>query len=64
LMRGDAFVLYVNGSYVAAITNHIDHAPLPRAGRVGVYLNDGAAQGVFTNFAVYPVTSPPSLEYV
>lgn len=64
LMRGDAFVLYVNGSYVAAITNHIDHTPLPRAGRVGVYLNDGAAQGVFTSFAVYPVTSPPSLEYI
>ena len=68
LMRGDAFTLYINGVYVGTGTvprfGERDPLPILPAGRVGVYVEDGANTAAFTNFAVYPVTSPPSLEYV
>jgi hypothetical protein len=68
LMRGDAFTLYINGVYVGTGTvprfGERDPLPIPPSGRVGVYLEDGANTAAFTNFTIYPVASPPSLEYV
>lgn len=67
LMRGDAFTLYVNGYSVGTGTVPRfgeEPLPIPLSGRVGVYVEDGTDTTAFTNFAIYPLTSPPALNYV
>lgn len=63
VMRGATYLFYVNDEYVGSFTDD-EFRSTPRAGRVGVIVLGQPSAGVFTNFAVYPVTSPPSLEYV
>lgn len=48
--------------FVGRYYDHYD--PIPTAGFMGVYLNDTALVGTFSNFAVYPVRPPSSFEYV
>jgi hypothetical protein len=54
--RGDGYLLYVNGHLVES--GQFDDADnVPNHGYTGVYLDDGAMQGAFSNFSVYP--APP-----
>lgn len=64
LMRGSTFLLYVNDHFIDSFTDryHEIHNLLS-AGQIGVYLNEGATIAIFSDFAVYPVQSPPSLSY-
>ncbi|HEX6796164.1 MAG TPA: hypothetical protein VF116_00470 [Ktedonobacterales bacterium] len=65
LARGPTYLLYVNGHFLDAYTDRYHDDPnLPTAGKAGLYVNDGATTGIFSNFSVYPVQSPPSLSYV
>lgn len=50
VMRGDEIICFVNGQFVtAARDSHI-----PASGRAGVFLDDSANTGIFSDFAVYP----------
>jgi hypothetical protein len=63
VMRGASYLFYVNDEYAGSFTDdELDRTS--RAGRVGVIVLGQPSAGVFTNFVVYPVSSPPSLEYV
>lgn len=65
LARGQTYLLYVNGHFLDAYSDRFhDQSNLLLAGYAGVYVNDGATTGIFSNFSVYPVQSPPSLNYV
>jgi hypothetical protein len=65
LVRGQTYLLYVNGHFLDTYSNTYPSDPyLPIAGQAGLYVNDGATTGVFSNFSVYPVQSLPSLSYV
>lgn len=50
IMRGAEYICYINGSFVGV---YQDGALA--AGHVGVFVNDGATTGSFSNFAVYPL---------
>ncbi len=54
IVRGDTYLCYINGHYVGLVK---DNSIQPPRGHVGLYVNDGATTGVFTNIAVYP--APP-----
>ncbi|HEX8037314.1 MAG TPA: hypothetical protein VF510_25890, partial [Ktedonobacterales bacterium] len=58
LLRGNQYVCYINGRMVEVYRD--EQHETPSAGHMGVYLNDGATEGVFTNFTVYPAP-PPSI---
>lgn len=65
LARGQTYLLYVNGHFLDAYTDRFhDQGNLLTFGQVGLYVNDGATTGIFSDFSVYPVQSPPSLSYV
>jgi hypothetical protein len=65
LARGPIYLLYINGTLVSSVSSAKfgPHNALA-SGYAGVYLNDGANSGSYTDFAVYPVQSPPSLSYI
>lgn len=50
VMRGNEFICYVNGEWVAAAHD----SAAPASGKVGVFLDDGANTGIYSDFAVYP----------
>ncbi len=58
IMNGDRYICYINGTVVQTYDDSTHAAP--GTGHVGLYVNDGATEGVFTNFTVYP-TPPPSI---
>jgi hypothetical protein len=62
---GQPLRLYINDDFIEAYTDtyHLNH-DLPVTGRVGMFVGDGSITGSFSDFAVYPVQSPPSLSYV
>jgi hypothetical protein len=62
LMRGDTYLLYINDHLVG--TDPDSFIATPRSGRAGVFVFNGATTGAFTDFAVYPVQSPPALAFV
>lgn len=62
LMRGDTYLLYINDHLVASDPDVF--IATPRSGRAGVFVFNGATAGAFTDFAVYPVQSPPALAFV
>ncbi len=62
IMRGGQYLLYINNQFVGSYYD--DAHETPRRGYAGVYVNDGTTEGIFTNFSVYQVKPPPSLEYV
>lgn len=72
LTRGDVILLYINGHFIASYSAqnryndnyYYGNPPLLHDGYVGVYDNQGATVVRFNDFSVYPVKSPPSLEYV
>lgn len=59
IMAGDRYLCYINGSLVMSYDDN-GHVT-PRTGHVGLYLNDGAVEGVFNDFTVYP--APPPLPF-
>ena len=63
VMRGATYLFYVNDEYIGSFTDD-EFNRTPHTGRVGVIVLGQPAAGVFTSFAVYPVKSPPALEYV
>lgn len=48
IMRGAEYICYINGSFVGVYQDGT-----LAAGHIGVFVNDGATIGSFTNFAVY-----------
>jgi len=60
LKRGKDVLLYVNNHFIEAYYDR--DSELPFLGYVGLYLNDDAQTGDFSNVAVYPV-QPPSSEW-
>ncbi len=62
IRRGKTLLCYVNDQYVGAYYDKDNE--IPATGEPGVFINDGALTGVFTNFAVYPVQPPTSLWYI
>jgi hypothetical protein len=62
IMRGAQYLLYINNQLVDSYYD--SYHDTPRSGYVGVYVNEANTEGIFTNFAVYQVKPPPSLEYV
>ncbi|GEM_PF-2258157 len=66
IIRGDTYLLYANGQYLGSSGEISGYSSrnLPESGHMGVYLNDGAAIGAYTNFAVYPVQPPSSFWFV
>jgi hypothetical protein len=62
IMRGAQYLLYINDQLVGSYYD--SYHDTPRSGYVGVYVNQANTEGIFTNFAVYQVKPPPSLEYV
>ncbi len=62
IMRGGQYLLYINNQFVGSYYD--DAHETPRKGYAGVYVNDGTTEGIFTNFSVYQVKPPPSLDYV
>lgn len=62
IMRGGQYLLYINNQFVASYYD--DAHETPSRGYSGVYVNEANTEGIFTNFVVYQVKPPPSLEYV
>jgi len=62
IMRGGQYLLYINNQFVASYYD--DAHETPSRGYSGVYVNEANTVGIFTNFTVYQVKPPPSLEYV
>jgi hypothetical protein len=62
IMRGGQYLLYINNQFVGSYYDN--YHDTPRRGYVGVYVNQVSTEGIFTNFSVYQVKPPPSLEYV
>lgn len=50
-MRGNTFMCYVNGHFVGSDT--VDG--VASSGQAGIYMNTSVTEGVFSNFAVYPL---------
>jgi hypothetical protein len=57
LMHGGQYICYVNGQFIEVYSD--DHNETPRYGHMGIFLYNGATEGVFTNFTVYPTPPPP-----
>lgn len=55
VVRGGQYLCYINGHFVGIIN---DSSIRPPRGHVGLYVDDGAATGIFTNLAIYPVPPP------
>ncbi|HZC78565.1 MAG TPA: hypothetical protein VE258_12510, partial [Ktedonobacterales bacterium] len=62
IMRGGQYLLYINNQFVGSYYD--DAHDTPSRGYAGVYVNQANTEGIFTNFTVYQVKPPPSLEYV
>jgi len=62
LKRGKVVLLYVNSHFITAYYD-LDNR-LPSLGFVGLYLNNDAQTGDFSNLSVYPVQPPSSEWYV
>ena len=62
IMRSGQYLLYINNMFVGSYYDDAHYTP--RRGYAGVYVNEANTEGIFTNFAVYQVKPPPSLEYV
>ncbi|MGZ6387929.1 MAG: hypothetical protein ACXWQZ_01555 [Ktedonobacterales bacterium] len=58
LMHGGRYTCYINGRFVETYNDESNETP--RSGHMGVFLNDGATEGVFTDFTMYPAP-PPSI---
>lgn len=56
VITDDRYTCYINGK-VVLMYDDSEHA-IPRMGHVGLYVNDGAVEGVFTDFTVYPAPAP------
>ncbi len=56
VMRGGQYLCYVNGQFVDSYYD--DKHETPQSGHMGVFLNDGTLEGVFSNFTVYPAPLP------
>jgi hypothetical protein len=62
ISRGNLFWLCVNGRFLETVNNRYD--PIPALGYVGLYLDDTALTGTFTNLSVYPVQPTYSWDVV
>ena len=62
LKRGKDILLYANNHLIEAYYDR--DSELPSLGYVGLYLNDDAQTGDFSNLSVYPVQPPSSEWYV
>lgn len=62
IIRGGQYLLYINNQFVGSYYD--DAHETPSRGYAGVYVNEANTEGIFTNFAVYQVKPPPSLEYI
>jgi hypothetical protein len=54
IMRGSRYLCFANGQYLGDAIDDIQ--PL-HGGHMGVYLNDSATEGMFSNYLVYPAPS-------
>ena len=63
VVRGSTYLLYVNDQFMGSYTvSSYDH--LPTYGYAGVYLDESAMTGTFTQFSVYPVNPTTPWDYV
>lgn len=55
IVRSTQMICFINGRFVGTYSD----GDLWLNGHIGVYVNDSTTEGIFTNFAAYPVPPPP-----